>query len=180
MAKIITVPDPRLRTKSKAIAFDKKTAQLIKELRETLVTKEGTKGVGLSAVQIGVLQRVFVAFSNKSKKMLVFVNPEIIWYSKRETKGTPESRNKYEGCLSVPGIWGIVKRSYTIKVKYQTETGRALVRKFSGLTATIIQHEYDHLNGILFVDRALEQKNELYQLETDEQGKEVLEKIKNL
>lgn len=180
MAKIITVPDPRLRTKSKAIVFDKKTVQVIKELRETLVTKEGTKGVGLSAVQIGVLQRVFVAFSNKSKKMLVFINPEILWYSKRETKGAPESRNKYEGCLSVPGIWGMVKRSCAIKIKYQTETGRALVRRFSGLTAIVIQHEYDHLNGILFVDRALEQKSKLYQLKTDEQGKELLREITNI
>ena len=109
---------------------------------------------------------------------MVFVNPEIIWYSKIKTEGVPESKNKYEGCLSVPGLWAILKRAKIIKIKYQTENGTLQVRKFSGLTATVIQHEYDHLEGILFIDRALQQKSPIYQLEKEKEGKEYLKEIK--
>lgn len=177
MAKIITLPNPFLRQKSKPASAGEKTKKLVKELKSTLLQKEGMKGIGLSAVQIGNLTRVFIAYSRKSKKFLTFVNPEIIWYSKRVISGVPESHNKFEGCLSVPGIWAIIKRSSAIKVKYQTETGRTQVRKFSGLSATVIQHEYDHLDGILFIDRALQQKSKLYRLEKDENEKETLKEI---
>lgn len=151
-----------------------KTKKLVKELKSTLLQKEGVKGIGLSAVQIGNLTRVFIAYSRKSKKFLTFINPEIIWYSKRLTNGIPQSKSKFEGCLSVPGIWAIIKRSSAIKVKYQTEKGTWQIRKFSGLTATVIQHEYDHTEGILFVDRVLEQKGKLYQLKQNKEGKEEL------
>lgn len=179
MAKIVTIPNPILREKSKEVVVDKKILDLVKELKKTLVNEEGkTIGVGISAVQIGIPKRVFIAYSKASRNLLIFINPEIIWYGKRLTKGIPDSSNKLEGCLSVPGLWSLIKRAKTIKIKYQTISGTPQVRKFSDQVATIIQHEYDHLNGILFIDRVLEQKSKIYELKKDEEGKEELVEVK--
>jgi len=177
MSKIITVPDPLLKVKSKKITFDQKTILLIKELRKTLITKEGIKGVGLSAIQIGIPKQVFIAWSEKSRKFLAFINPEIVWRSKRMILGVPRA-NKLEGCLSVPGIWGLVKRHQVVKVRYQTPTGQTITRRFRGFLGVIIQHEYDHLQGILFTDRVLEQKGKLFELKKNSEGKEFLEELK--
>jgi len=161
MAKIITVPNPLLRQKSKEInppvGGDKKTFDLIKELKQTVRSTEGIKGVGISAIQIGVPKRVFIAHSDASNKFLVFINPVVVWKSKRMLSGVPRT-NKLEGCLSVPGIWGQVKRHQVIKLRYQTISGQIITRRFRGFLGIICQHEYDHLEGILFTDRVLEQK----------------------
>lgn len=180
MAKIITVPNPVLKEKSKEILqIDKKTLELIKELKDTVASKENKiKGVGLAAVQIGIPKRVFLAYSIKSKKFLTFINPEIIWSSKTLIEGVPESKNRYEGCLSVPNLWAILKRHRIIKIKYQTESNQISIRKFSNMMAVVIQHEYDHLNGVLFTDRALEQKTKIYELVKDKEKKEHFREIK--
>lgn len=182
MINIITVPDPLLRKKSKEVnspvGGDNKVFALIKQLEEMATKKEGVKGVGLSAVQIGILKRIFIAYSDKSHKFLTFINPKIVWQSKRMITGVAGSNNKLEGCLSVPGIWGIVKRHQVIKLRYQTSNGQIVTRKFRGFLGVICQHEYDHLEGILFTDRVLEQKNKLFELKKDEEGKERLEEIK--
>jgi len=180
MAKIITVPNPILKEKSKEVLqIDKKTLDLIKELKETLVlTEGGIKGIGLAAIQIGIPKKIFLAYSKKSKKFLTFINPEITWNSSVKIEGIPESSNKYEGCLSVPNRWAILKRSKAVKIKYQTELGHLQTRKFLGMMAVAIQHEYDHLDGILFIDRALEQKAKIYELVKKEEGKEELREIK--
>jgi len=176
MVSIITVPNPLLREKSKAVTVDKKTLGLVKLLKETLIDREGKmKGVGLSAIQLGIPKKVFVAHSLESQRILTFINPEILWYSKRQTN---EKNRKFEGCLSVPNKWSLIKRSKSIKIKYQTQSGQTQVRQFSDLTATVVQHEYDHLNGILFIDRALEQGAKIYELAKDEEGKEYLKEIK--
>ncbi len=176
MTKILTVPNPLLRQRSKEVFIDKKTLDLIKTLKEALSGKDGkVQGVGLAAVQIGVPKRIFVAYSEASKKLLVFINPEIVWSSKRQTD---PKKSKYEGCLSLPNKWSLLRRAKAVKVKYQTESGQIQVRKFAGQLSTIIQHEYDHLNGILFIDRVLEQKGRLYELVKDEKGKECLEEIR--
>lgn len=181
MIIIITVPNPLLRQKSKEVnppvGGDKKIFDLIKQLEETATKKEGVKGVGLSAVQIGTLKRIFIAWSEKSHKFLTFINPKIVWQSKRLILGTPRA-NKLEGCLSVPGIWGLVKRHQVIKMRYQTPNGQIVTRKFRGFLGVICQHEYDHLEGILFTDRILEQKGKLYEIKKDEEGKERLEEVK--
>jgi peptide deformylase len=178
MVKILTIPNSILRKKSQPAVWNKKTRDLVETLKKALTNdKGGVKGVGLAAVQIGTPKRVFVAYSEKSKKFLTFINPEIIWLSKRLTS---KKDQKYEGCLSLPNKWTQIKRAKEIKVKYQTDTGQIQTRKFSGQMAIIIQHEYDHLGGILFVDRVLEQKAKLYELKTDEEGKEYLEEITQL
>jgi peptide deformylase len=178
MTKILTVPNPILREKSKPAVLDKKTLGLIETLKKALTDKKGgVKGVGLAAVQIGAPKRVFVAYSEKSKKFLTFINPEIAWVSKRLTS---KKDQKYEGCLSLPNKWTQIKRAKEVKVKYQTETGQTQTRKFSGPMAIIVQHEHDHLEGILFIDRASEQKAKLYELKKDEEGKEYLQEINEL
>lgn len=177
MSKIITVPNPLLRKKSKNVTLNQEILDLVKELEKTVRETEGVKGVGLSAVQIGIPKRVFIAYSNKSRKFLVFINPEIVWKSKRLISGVPQD-NRLEGCLSVPGVWGKVLRHQVIKLRYQTISGQIITRRFRGFLGIICQHEYDHLEGILFTDRVLEQKNKLYELKKDEEGKEHLEEVK--
>lgn len=174
MSKIITIPNPVLRERSKEVSIDKKTLELVKTLEETVKEGKEIKGVGLAAVQIGIPKRVFVAYSEASKKFLTFINPEIIWFSKRFTN---QKEQKFEGCLSLPNKWVLVKRAKDVKVKYQTESGQIQVRKFSSQLAIIIQHEFDHLNGVLIIDRALEQKEKIYELKKDEKGEEFLEEI---
>lgn len=175
--EIITVPDPTLRQKSKPMVnIDKKTLAIIQDLKDTLAFQKSPRGVGISAPQIGKLWRICLIFSKKSKKLLTLINPEIIWKSKRIVASVPESKNPLEGCLSVPGYWGQVKRHKKIKVHYLTSNKQTVIRKFSGFTGTIVQHEIDHLNGILFIDRILEQGQKIYKQEKKE-GENVLTEV---
>lgn len=168
MVRIITVPNPILRQKSKPV---KKIDTSVKKLAEEMILflKKGAAGkaagVGLSAPQIGRLLRIIVVRSKPSHKFLAMINPEIIWQSKRMKLGVPGSKNPYEGCLSVPGVWGKVRRHSVIKVSYQTINGQPVIKKFRDLTGIIIQHEADHLEGILFVDRVVKQKGQLIKQE---------------
>lgn len=179
--KILTVPNPLLRQKS--VMVDPKN-QAIKRLARELMTflKNGPEGkslgVGLSAPQIGKLLRIIIVYSPGSRKFLPMINPEILWQSKRTRLGVIGTKNPYEGCLSVPGIWSKVRRHSIIKVFYQTPNGSLVFRKFRGLTGVIIQHEVDHLNGILFTDRVAEQKGKFFKIEKKPEGKQFFTEIK--
>lgn len=174
MLKIITTPNAVLNKKSKSIKkIDTKIAALAEKMTSAIASEGNRIGVGLSAVQIGQLIRLFVVFDLKTKKNHIFVNPKITWQSKALTTGVPESDNPYEGCLSVPKIFGKVKRHQSIKIRWQDLNGQIRMGKFTGFVATVIQHEYDHINGVLFTQRVLEQKDQLYKLEK-EKGQEVL------
>lgn len=178
--KILTVPNPILRQKSKRVEkIDKKIKNLVAQMVQFLKTgAEGKQmGLGLSAPQIGQLLRIIVVWSKSSRRFLPMINPKIIWRSKRSRLGIPESKNPYEGCLSVPGLWGKVRRHSVIKVLYQTPANQSVIRKFRGFTGVIIQHEIDHLEGILFTDRVTTQKGTLYKLKKSEEGKELLVKL---
>ena len=179
MTKFITVPNPILRKKSKPInKINKGILDLIKELKKSLIKTQDPPGVGLSAVQIAKPLRIFVARKDIKSKPKAFINPEITWRSKELTKGIPSysngnptQENKLEGCLSVPGYYGLIKRAKKIKLKYQTIHQSQITNHqslFTGFLATVIQHELDHLNGILFIDRVLEQGNKLYKMENNE------------
>lgn len=179
MFKVLTVPDPFLRQKAKKVVINSETLGLIREMEKFIRTneeKKGLRGVGLAAPQIGESKRIFLAYSQKSRKFLIFINPEIVWKSKRTILGIPMA-NKFEGCLSVPGIWGLVRRHQVIKIRYQTPSGQISTRKFKGFLGVICQHEYDHLDGILFTDRIMEQKGKLFELKKDREGKENLEEV---
>lgn len=157
--KILTVPNPLLRQKSKPVVkIDSQTRQLADQMLEFIKKGKsgGRMGVGLSAPQIGQLLRFILVWSAGSGKFLTMINPEIVWTSKRTRPGL-------EGCLSVPGVWGKVRRFSVVKVRYLTPAGSRVIKKFKGLTGVVVQHETDHLDGILFIDRVLAQKGQLYQ-----------------
>lgn len=176
MKSIVVTPNPVLSTPARAVtSFDKRLAKLIRDMKATLRATKNPKGVGLAAPQIGEGWRVFV--TKPKDDIRVFINPEILTFSHEQTDGVPERENKLEGCLSIPKIWGKVKRSAALTLRYQDETGATHTEKFSGFLATIIQHETDHVNGVLFVERVLEQKGRLYQAANDENGKEILEEM---
>ena len=181
---IVHVPDPVLTLPSKTIGqIDKKILDVVSQMKRTLIEKDNPKGVGLAAVQIGIPLKIFIAKPEENSEMDVFINPEIIEYSKnlaeierptstKVTTGKPEK--KLEGCLSIPYVWGYLKRPKTVKLKYLDINGQTQTKVFSGFMATIVQHETDHLNGILFTQRVLEQKQKLYRIEDDEKGEEKL------
>jgi len=165
--KILKADNPSLRKKSKPIRrVDKKILSLINDLKETLLAQKEPEGVGLAAPQIGKNLKIFVIKTNDQLK--TFINPEIISVS--EEKGQKQKKEKeiMEGCLSIPHYYGPLKRARKIKIRYLSPEGEKKTETFRGLPAQIIQHEIDHLNGVLFVDRLLEQKKPLYKLETDE------------
>ena len=178
MKAIVHVPNPVLVTPAAPVrSFDKRLVKLISDLKETLVSTTNPKGVGLAATQIGQSLRVFVTKPNEKSSIRVYINPEIIDRSKQLTEGVPQRENKFEGCLSIPKIWGRVKRATSLTLRYQDEKGAAHEEKCTGFLATIIQHETDHINGILFTQRVLEQKGKMYQAAKDTDGKEILEEI---
>lgn len=136
--------DPILRKKCKKVKeMTKRTAYLIEDMFDTM---HEAKGVGLAAPQVGILKRICVIDCGlKEPQPYVLINPEII---SSEGEQTGE-----EGCLSVPGYRGTVIRAQKIKVKYQDENMRDTLLEADGLLARCIQHETDHLEGILYIDK---------------------------
>ncbi|MBI2036171.1 peptide deformylase [Candidatus Microgenomates bacterium] len=190
--QIVKVPNPILTTPSKPIdKIDKKTMEFIEEAKQVLLATVNPKGVGLAAPQVGRGIRIFLTKPTEKSAISVFINPQIIWQSEEKTEGVPQRDRKFEGCLSIPNVWGMVHRAKEIKVKYQsfdfaqdkhlqpkTYNLKPTTRVFTGFMATIIQHETDHINGILFTQRVLEQKEKLYKITgRDEKGEEVFEPL---
>jgi peptide deformylase len=175
---IVKTPNPILTTPAKPVTFfDKRLAGIIRDMKKMLIESAKPKGVGLAGPQAGYPYRLFVTRPTPSSGIRVFINPKIVESSSDTTDGVPERDNKLEGCLSIPNVWGKVERAKTLTVRYQDEKGEAHEEKVAGFLATIIQHEVDHLNGILFTHRVLEQKGTFYQNATDKDGKEILEEI---
>lgn len=169
---IIDVKDPKLRGKSKPVKkIDKKVRFLIRDLKDTLRAQDDPEGVGLAAPQIGKNFRIFVM--KPGKKIITVINPKIVWVKdKRKGKGKGDKKEKdpdiMEGCLSLPYYYGPIKKPNRIKIKYKNEKGEKIEKVYKDFDAQIVQHEIDHLNGILFVDRLLEQKKPLYKVEGEE------------
>lgn len=122
---------------------DAKTQTFIDELIVTMIDENG---VGIAAPQVGAHQRIIIVETSDGN-IVPFINPEITSRSVRLVSSV-------EGCLSVPGVAGIVKRHSTVKVKAKNRLGENVEVKANGLLAIIFQHEIDHLDGILFIDRA--------------------------
>jgi peptide deformylase len=186
--KIITVKDPLLRSKSKPVKkIDKKILRLVKDMKDTLATQTDPEGVALAAPQVGKILRVFVINHEGLNK--AFINPKVITQktklkkpqlkestkkaSAKDSKSTKKDDLKkkkksqtllLEGCLSLPNFYTPIDRDGYVKIKYQDESGKERVEDFKGFFAQIIQHEIDHLNGVIFIDRLLEQKKPLYKL----------------
>ena len=155
LRKIVTLPDPVLRRKAHPVeTFDKNLKTLIDDMVETM---REAPGVGLAAPQIGLSDRLIVVEyyehdedeenEDAPKKVWAVLNPEIIKASEEKTMGV-------EGCLSIPGLLGEVERHAAIQVKGLNKHGKPIKITAEGWLARIFQHEIDHLNGVLFPDRA--------------------------
>ena len=164
--KIITVPNPLLRQKSAPVkVFDKNLREFCQKLANLISNPPKTADVefaGISAPQVGILAQIFVAkIANKIKS---FVNPEILTHSE-------EKVDFIEGCLSIPNFYGHVVRPAEIDLKFQNPKGLNFTNHYTGLPARIIQHEVDHLAGILFIDHVHSQSGKLYKvIGKDEKG----------
>ncbi len=176
MKPIVHIPEPVLTAPTKpVVVFDKKLKKIISDMKETLLHANNPKGVGLAATQIGMPLAIFCTRPKEKDTIRVFINPKIL---KSETPiSNADKTNQLEGCLSIPGVWGTVNRSPKLTLQFQDETGNILKEDISGFLATIVQHEIDHLNGVLFTKRVLDQKNKFYQSTKDDTGKEILEEI---
>lgn len=176
MKPIVHIPEPVLTAPTKpVIAFDKKLAKILSDMKATLVHATNPKGVGLAAPQIGIPLSIFLTRPKEKDTIRVFINPTLLTSDPLEPNA--DKTNQLEGCLSIPGVWGTVNRSPKITIRYQDETGTTKEEVVMGFLATIIQHEMDHLRGILFTQRVLEQKNKFYEATKDETGKEILEEV---
>lgn len=145
---IVTLPDEKiLREVSKPVAAV--DAGLRKLWDDMLETMYHAPGIGLAAIQIGVAQRAIVIDLSKEgeeKKPLFVANPEIVWSSE-------EQSDYEEGCLSIPDYYDMVTRPAEVKVRYRDRQGEAMELHAKGLLSTCLQHEIDHLDGVLFIDR---------------------------
>lgn len=185
MKKIVQAPNPVLSQVAKPVSkVDKNILKIIEDMREAMESAKDPEGVGLAAPQIGVPYRIFLAKPNLKGKIMVFINPEIIDIespSKSLTKTKKITKKKgpqkLEGCLSLKDVWGTVLRSPKVTLSYLDETGKAYKKEFQGFLAIIIQHETDHLNGVLFPKRVLEQKGKLYKSSKDEEGEDIFEEL---
>lgn len=167
MLKIVHIPHPVLTSPVKTVTqIDNKIIKLIKEMEETLKVQKDPEGVGLAAPQVGENLAIFIIRPNPDSIIKAFINPKII-QTQNNTEGNKKhgtkQKNTLEGCLSIPRIWSPVKRPERVLLEYQTVTGEIKQEWFMGFEAVIIQHEADHLQGILFTQRALEQNLSLFE-----------------
>jgi len=143
---ILTAPDPRLQAVSTDVeTVDAEIRKLVDDMADSMYAAEG---IGLAAVQIGVAKRVIVIDLDQKegkKNPRAYINPKILWASE-------EVAVFEEGCLSVPEIWDDVERPARIKAEYLDRDGNKQTLEADGLLATCLQHEMDHLNGVLFID----------------------------
>lgn len=178
--KIITIPHLILREKAQAVTqVDEQLIRFIEKLKKTLGETQNPRGVGLAAPQVNSLLRIFatnlpVHGSDRSNQegLRHFINPVIVKACKRKkVLGVDPRDPDLEGCLSMPGLYGPVPRHRWIELKYQTLGNGQLQshkKRFDDFQARVIQHELDHLNGILFTDYSLEQDLPVYHQSNDD------------
>ena len=170
LRKIATLPEPVLRRKARAVAkFDKGLQTVIEDMIETM---RAAPGVGLAAPQIGLSERLIVVEyyehdedeenEDAPKKVWALVNPEIV-------KSSEETLTGVEGCLSIPGLVGEVERHAEVQVKGLNRHGKPMKVKAKGWLARIFQHEVDHLNGVLFTERAVRVWQPKQDVETEQE-----------
>ncbi len=161
--EILTYPDPRLAQESQAVAeFDDALRAFVADLEETM--RAGPGAVGIAAPQVGRIQRIVIVDCSGKKNLatdhgrMILINPEIT-----EWDGFAVGR---EGCLSVPDFTGNVIRAERIALEARDEHGESLQFKFEGYEARAVQHEIDHLDGLLFLDRLVSRRNDLFKRKT--------------
>ena len=144
--EIVKLPDPILKKISQPVErVDDELRGLVDDM---LATMYDAPGIGLAAVQIGIPRRLLVmdtAKDEQPKDPMAFINPEIVWSS-------DEVSEYEEGCLSIPDVFDNIERPAEVRVSYLDRDGKQHEEHYDGLMATVLQHEIDHLNGILFID----------------------------
>ena len=167
LRKILTEPDPILRKKCEPLEkVDTHTKKLMDDMLETMYA---APGIGLAAVQVGILKRLVVIDISKGeeeKKPIFLINPQIIHQSKKTSVYE-------EGCLSLPGQFAEIERPAECAIQYIDYNGKEKDLKANGLLATCIQHEVDHLNGILFIDYLSKLKKDMIIKKLVKQKKEI-------
>ncbi len=164
--KILTTPNPFLRHTAKSVkSLDNKTVKEVHSMIDILKHTDNPKGVGLAATQVGLDKRIFILLNKKTPQ--IFVNPTIQKQSKTVFSETfkQEKDRWLEGCLSIPSIWGFVDRPFAVTLEFQSPKNFpkgdfTLVPQkkiFEDIESAYVQHETDHLNGILFTDHILKQ-----------------------
>ena len=164
---IITVPDETLKKISEPL--EKVSTNEKKLINDLFDTMYASNGIGLAAVQIGILKRILVidvSTKDEKRKPLSFINPVI-------KKVSNETSIYEEGCLSIPNQFAEVKRPHSCKISFLDYGGKQKEINAEGLLATCIQHEIDHLNGILFIDHLSKLKKDLIIKKTKKQKKEI-------
>jgi peptide deformylase len=158
LAQIRSFGDPVLRTRARPVEhFDEALRSEIERMGHLM---DDALGVGLAATQVGVLHRLLVYRVQQQARLAALINPEIEWQGK-------ETETMEEGCLSLPSVLVDVDRAIHLRVRAQDEHGEPIVIEASGLEARVIQHEMDHLDGVLILDRT-----------TREQRKEAMRKLR--
>ncbi len=165
--KIVDIKEHSLHQKSKPVEkIDKKILSIIEDMRDTLAAQKDPEGVGLAAPQIGRNVQIFLMqYDNVDK---IIINPKIIKKSKELLEGKNKDGKLLEGCLSLPHYYGPIKRSKRVTISYMDPAGKTVTETFEGFLAHIVQHEIDHLNGVVFLDHILEQKAPLYLFDGDD------------
>jgi peptide deformylase len=152
---LVLLPDPRLRQKCAPV--ETVTEEVRRLAQDMLETMYDAPGIGLAANQIGVPQRLVVidvARKDEERQPVVLVNPEIVWRSE-------ETATYEEGCLSIPDYYEEVERPARVKFRYSTLDGKTIEQEAEGILATCVQHEIDHLDGVLFIDHLSRLKRQL-------------------
>lgn len=191
MLTIVPAPNPILnRTLEPVGKVDSKIIKIIKDMELVLINQKDPPGVGLAANQVDLDLRIFLALIDN--QIVPFINPEILDKSTELYPPDDGKNHLLEGCLSLHGYYGLVRRSKWIKFKAVTVNLKDLengiptdpnlykehIQKYTNFPAQIIQHEMDHLNGHIFVERILEQKQKLYKITgKDKKDKTVFEEV---
>lgn len=205
MQKIVQAPSEVLSVKAQPVGkIDKSVQKLLSEMEKTLLSARDPEGVGLAAPQIGKSLRIFIVKQSPRSPILTFINPVIEKFfdnpelkkpistqsakiakmkkklsEAKSASGGPKIDKgvQLEGCLSLNTIWGVVKRHDEVVLSFQDELGARHTKTYDGFIATIIQHEYDHLDGVLFPKRVLEQENKLYKSVKNKDGETEFEEL---
>lgn len=191
MLTIITAPSPVLSQSAQRVGTVNKDIQiLLEDMKKTLAATRDPEGVGLAAPQIGKSLQLFIMKPSSKSEIEVIINPSIV--NNDQDKNSPPGSasdsasvrarkkkppTKLEGCLSLPSIWGVVQRSPKVSISYTDETGTTKKKTFIGFPAIIVQHEFDHLQGILFPKRVLEQNGTLYRSSKNSKGEDEFEEL---
>ena len=147
MLPLILYPHPGLKQRSAPIdKFSPGLPELARQMNEVMLANQG---VGLAAPQIGKNIRLFIMRKKESDEFTAYVNPEITLESKKKVVDE-------EGCLSIPEVFALVERAQKIRAKYQDLQGKKHTAKLKGFEARVFQHEFDHIEGVLFIDKAKE------------------------